>query len=103
MFAYILSLFFGETVESIDYEHIHQSIRPIIDQTSGTTSLFSYKDPLIKKYIWNMKYNNKKDVSVMFGKILGQYINENFSEQPITITNIPIHKRRLFEKGFVLG
>jgi ComF family protein len=71
------------------------------------TSLFSYKDPRMKKAMWLLKYKNRKRLAETFGQIIHDLLLEELSEQiqferasPIALIPIPISKKRLRERGY---
>ncbi len=70
-------------------------------------ALFQYRQPIIKRMIWLLKYHNNAHVSDLFAKAVGEYLTislgdmhlfSNFSN-PILIP-IPISHTRLHERGF---
>lgn len=70
-------------------------------------SLYDYRDPIIKKAIWLLKYKNKRTLAntfanVLYGRILEELsdlmVFENFRD-PILIP-IPISSKRRKERGF---
>lgn len=69
--------------------------------------IYDFRDPIIRKAIWALKYKNKKDVASIFAESLyGNIIEElsdlekleNFTD-PILIP-VPISKTRLKERGY---
>lgn len=69
--------------------------------------LFDYRDPMIKKSIWFLKYQGKKNVASVIGLLMQRRILEDLSElemlenfrEPIVIP-IPLSKARLRERKF---
>ncbi len=71
------------------------------------SAVFDYRDPLIKKMIWELKYNNKK----VYADILGKYLYEEMLEEistlnmfsrgsPIVVIPVPLSKNRLKKRGY---
>ena len=72
-----------------------------------TTSLFSYKDAVIKKALWALKYNNNKSVGKIFARILYDRMLEELSDEELfsnfhnpLLIPIPLSKKRLKMRGF---
>lgn len=70
-------------------------------------SLFNYKNPLIKKLIWNIKYkgcikSTKKTAEVLYPYLVDEIARRNmFGEKDIPIlVPIPLFKKRERERGF---
>ena len=58
-------------------------------------SLFSYKDPLIKELIWQIKYKKNKQAVKC-----AAYALANTIDQPALLIPIPISKKRRKERGY---
>jgi ComF family protein len=65
----------------------------------GLKYLFNYSDPRIKDLIYQLKYNDGRIVSKIFGEMLHR---EYISKLPrdIVLVPVPIHKKRLSERGY---
>jgi len=74
---------------------------------SNITALYDYRDPIVKKVIWNLKYYNRSHL----GKILGELLQESFMEDfsdirsftsgaTIYVVPIPISAHRKRERGY---
>lgn len=70
-------------------------------------TIFDYRNPIMKKIIWNLKYKNKKILAQFLATYLYERILEEFSELEIfqNFTNpiiipIPLSKTRLKERGY---
>lgn len=69
--------------------------------------LYDYRDPIIKKAIWHLKYKHKKRIAYIFSLVLYNRILEELSEftlllnfhEPILIP-IPLAPKRKKERGF---
>ncbi|MFA7285545.1 MAG: phosphoribosyltransferase family protein [Candidatus Paceibacterota bacterium] len=69
--------------------------------------LYDYRDTIIKRAIWNLKYKNKKNLSLVFAEIMYPKILEELGDMkafenftnPILIP-IPVSKKRLKERGY---
>jgi len=70
-------------------------------------SLFDYKNEVVKKSIWLLKYGGNKEVGKILAYSLYDYLLEEISEQgmfshfqnPLVIP-IPLSKKRLKDRGF---
>ena len=58
-------------------------------------SLFSYKNPLVKELVWQIKYKKNKQAIKIAGYALFQNLNE-----PVLLIPIPISKKRRKERGY---
>lgn len=66
-------------------------------------SLFSYKDPLVRELIWQIKYKKNAHTLQIAGYALYHRLtrqNENISSGSITLIPIPISKQRRKQRGF---
>lgn len=70
-------------------------------------TIYDYKDPIIKKSVWALKYKNKKGIAKIFAEILYPKILEelvdlktfkNFNN--IVLIPIPLSKKRERERGY---
>jgi ComF family protein len=70
-------------------------------------ALFDYRDPVVKKAIWHLKYHNKK----ILGEILGNKLYEEFLEElseiyaisggtPIHVIPVPLSKEKYRKRGY---
>lgn len=77
-------------------ENIHENI----------FSVFSYKDPYVKKILINLKYFNRKSFGEKLGEILYERFLEEiseiniFDERKIILIPIPMTKKRLRIRGY---
>jgi competence protein ComFC len=78
-----------------------------IENNENIDAFFDYRDPLIKKVIWDLKYYNKKHASDVLGKNLYEYTKEDISElrilhsgEPFIIIPVPLSRDRLRERGY---
>lgn len=70
-------------------------------------SLHDYQHPLTKRAIWNLKYDNARGVAECFADnlfdeiiaVLGEELFVFESDRPL-IMPIPLHKKRLRERGY---
>lgn len=70
-------------------------------------SLYSYKDPTIKKALWLLKYKNKKILAEILGTKLAELIKEEiidiktlYPNSPILIIPVPLARKKLKERGY---
>ncbi len=85
-----------------------QKIRPAErENPEWIYSRYDYRDPIIKKAIWLMKYRHKRTLADFFASTLYDMLLEEMSERytfrdwvsPIVIP-IPLAQKRLRERGF---
>jgi len=70
-------------------------------------AIYDYRDPLIKKAIWNLKYYHKLNLGNKLGKLLYENLLEELSEMktftsgnPIYVVPVPISKSRMKNRGY---
>ena len=70
-------------------------------------TIFDYRNPIMKKIIWNLKYKNKKQLSIILANYLYPRILEELSELKLLqnfnkaiLIPIPLSKKRLKERGY---
>lgn len=68
---------------------------------------YDYRDPIIKRAIWELKYHKRRNIGEKLGKLLYEEFVEDISEihqylnnQPIYVIPIPISKDRLRSRGY---
>ena len=71
------------------------------------TACFDYRDPIIKKAIWNLKYHHRLSIGTRLGQLLYENLLENISDirlytegSPIYIIPVPLYKSRQKERGY---
>lgn len=55
------------------------------------TAVFDYRDPVIKKAIWELKYHNKRYLGKKLGELLYEYLIEDISELKIEVPGRSIY------------
>lgn len=60
---------------------------------------FSYEEP-IRSLITDLKFNGKLKYAKLFGELLSQKIIQNGAPFPSLIIPVPLHSKRLKERGF---
>lgn len=76
-------------------------------KNSKYRALFQYKNKLLRKAVWAIKYNKNQKIITKFSNLLYEFILENISEEiafstfdnPLLIP-IPMHKNNLRERGY---
>lgn len=70
-------------------------------------ALFDYRDPIIKKIIWELKYHHKRYLGEKLGKILYENLIEDVSEiksgfidRSIYVIPIPISNKKTKSRGY---
>ena len=74
---------------------------------NGIIALFDYRDPLVKKIIWELKYHHKRYIGEKLGKILYEYLLEEVSEMKngfagnkIIVVPVPISTKKTKIRGY---
>jgi len=82
-------------------------IPPSLQSFDTTTSVFNYKNTVIKKALWILKYKGNKKMGEIFARIVYDKILEEISDEKILsnfreplLIPIPLSKKRLRERGF---
>lgn len=77
------------------------------ETSSGIYALYDYRDPLIKRAIWNLKYYHRFNLGKKLGKLLYEGLIEEISEiriytrgQSIYVIPVPLSPVRLKERGY---
>lgn len=75
--------------------------------SSFITAIFDYRNPIIRQVIWKFKYKNAKEIAQHFGGLLyDEIIGEIGDDLHISkntiflLVPIPLHKKRLSERGY---
>ncbi len=70
-------------------------------------SAYDYRDPLIKKVVWLLKYKNKKSIAPTLAKLIYGIMLEEIAElalmknwQDPILVPIPLSKKRIRERGY---
>ena len=111
-FDFILDLFFPRSALVLELESMSQSVAlsklsaPEEKPPVGATSLFSYKNRMVRELIWQIKYKNNQILIAGCAKLLYEVILEDLSEKNFFENSIPVlipipmsHIKRK-EKGF---
>jgi competence protein ComFC len=76
-------------------------------QPSHAYALFSYRDPIIKKAIYSLKYKNNKTIAHVFARELYNTLLEDMAEEVMfhsstkpTLVPIPLHPIRKRQRGY---
>lgn len=91
---------------SLSREQAYTSLRPSPPTPFHfIKSVFAYKDELVKRMVWNIKYKRSKKALEIGGYALHRYISETFDlanneSQQILLIPIPISTRRKNERGY---
>ncbi len=77
------------------------------ETSSGIYALYDYRDPLIKRAIWNLKYYHRFNLGKKLGKLLYEGLIEEISEmrtytggQSIYVIPVPLSPARAKERGY---
>jgi len=70
-------------------------------------SVFDYRDPIIKKAIWELKYHHKRHISEKLGKLLYEFLLEEISGmrninsgRPFCVIPVPISNKKTKLRGY---
>lgn len=84
--------------------HIRRAERETI---KDVISLYDYRDPIIKKAIWSLKYHNRFSIGTELGKLLHTERIEDISEMrlytqgnPIYVIPVPLYNERQKYRGY---
>ena len=79
-----------------------ESLRKLISlrKIFGINVLFPYKNPLIRKMIWEMKARGDLMITKLLAVVLIEHIINTFTQQELTIIPIPASAERLRKYGF---
>ncbi len=70
---------------------------------SYVTVLFSYRNTLVRRAVWELKYRGNKKIAFLLGSLLHEAVQEKaqaISHEKIFIIPIPSSAKRFREKGF---
>jgi ComF family protein len=88
---------FAQRLEKTHYE------TPI----KGVTAILPYRDPLVRRTIWALKYRGNPDAGRLLGTILFDFIFEDFAdtrqfsaERQALLVPLPLSHARLRQRGF---
>jgi ComF family protein len=77
-----------------------------MENAVAINAILSYKDPLVRQIIWQMKFGGQKFLANLCGEIIfREFFEKSLNkitdpDQNYILLPIPIHKRRLRERGF---
>jgi len=78
-----------------------------IEERDNIDACFDYRNPVVKKAIWDLKYYNKKYASEVLGLQMYEYLKEDISElrtlhngESIFVVPVPLSRQRLLERGY---
>lgn len=84
------------------------SIRPAERETSsGILAAYDYRDPLIKRAIWSLKYHKHRHIGEKLGQMLYDALLEEVSDmrvlakgEPICVIPVPLSRTRKKMRGY---
>ena len=111
---FILEIFFPINCPGCHKEHVVlcenclQNVKFTHRQTEeNIIAIFDYRDDLIKKIIWHLKYHNQKYLGQKLGQIIYEYTKDEIADlkilsqgKPILVIPVPVSKKRLQERGY---
>lgn len=70
-------------------------------------AVFDYRDPIIKKAVWELKYHHKRYIGERLGQLLYEYMLEEISNirvlvsgRPILVIPVPISNKKTKLRGY---
>lgn len=94
----------GEIICSNCFLQIKRTER---ETSEGIMACFDYRDPLIKKAIWDLKYHNRFTVGQKFGEVLYESFLEVVADlrlytkgRPILVIPVPLYNSRQKKRGY---
>jgi ComF family protein len=104
----ILDLIFPKSADMIEIEalNIEKVFNKCVKSRKITAvqnshAVFSYKDPLIRKIVWQMKFKGQKQLAKICGQaILYKMLKKIKPSEELILIPVPIHKKRRAERGF---
>jgi ComF family protein len=70
-------------------------------------AVYDYRDPLIKKAIWELKYHHKRYIGEKLGELLYEYFMEDIEEmrmftpgRQILVIPVPISRKKIKLRGY---
>lgn len=95
-------------IEDMSENHIQENIPRANDiKNSSFIAVFQYKNKIIRKSIWAIKYNKNRKIINKFSKIMHEFIIENISDEIIfsafndpILMPIPMHKNDVKKRGY---
>lgn len=112
LFAFILDALFPKKERVLNLEKLSVSgLRSTLSPSTKTPepwmhSLFAYKTPEVREYIWQIKYTDNKIITKSAGELLSEEILSFIEDSPFSVgaqfllVAIPASKNHLKEKGF---
>ncbi len=84
----------GNTIICID---CFNKIPKFIYLDDNIFSLYNYKNSVVNKLLWRLKYHHNIDPAKMFGKVLAEELQTRFSNENIILIPIPLnlHDKRM--------
>jgi len=112
IFANLIDLFFPKEesvkkLEKMELAEIYKELVPAGDISPNFKAIFSYKHPLCRTAVWEIKYKANEKILEKFAYILYETLIEEMTDimlfnggQKMTLISIPGSKKGLKEKGF---
>ena len=97
----------GKAGETMCLECIRSIERVQRDSSDGIYACFDYRDPLVKKAIWDLKYHKRSSVGHLLGKLMYENQIEEVADiriytsgRSICVIPVPLSKSRLKFRGY---
>jgi len=97
-----------QALETMSPEDFRLSVtRPYEDPPHHISSLFNYRDPLVQKALWELKYRGNRSIAKLFGALLYETILDELSDEllfsnfdaPLLIP-LPLSRTRHKDRGW---
>lgn len=96
---------YARTIRSMSDTELFSMLR--VENVGGVTTLFSYKNELVRHMVWLLKYKGDRHATKLFAGALHDYLLEELSDlelfdgkRSVVILPLPLSKRRERERGF---
>lgn len=74
------------------------------DLTKNISALFDYRDPVIRKAIWQLKYYYKYDLAEELGQFMFNSFKQKLTliaeEKPVLVIPIPLSRKKKWKRGY---
>lgn len=84
-----------------------ERVSPAHGAPEGVVSFFDYRDPVMRRGIWELKYRGKHAWAEVFGQAVQERLMEELSDHALLngfrdplIVPVPLAKKRLRERGY---
>ena len=97
----------AKQLENMSVLEFLKKVEKDLENLKNIESLFSYKDPLVRDLIWELKYKRNRDALRIASEVLYDHLIEVVSERVLfypkerpVLVPIPISRQRRMKRGF---